>query len=391
MARKRAHGSNQYRTRVGLDGVQASGHDLMVLVALDTECQTCGEVWGTGCHAVVYPPDFSHGNHGAYGNPLKAIRSPSCPPQVLESFARATVVDDGGGKLSWQMACKIARHPNCSSEALGWLLQHDRHQVRRIVAGHPQLSLQQAVTALEKERVWPRLVVNNPIIDQQACVSLAGHSSSHVRTVAACSEYCPSPILARLALDQSSHVRIAAAANPRTPHSALMELARDASARSSLLINTALDGEILREIYRGCTNDKTSYSTSWILRRVLAHPRCPQDVLLHAYQQYPDGEMMVGVASNPNCPPDLLQQLLRHPMAAVRAQVACNPSVQSEWLWQRARDSSVVVRETVATNRTCPSDVLVRMLQDRHPKIRAAVLGNPNLPEEYRALAHLAQ
>lgn len=391
MARRRAVGSNQYRTRVGLDGVQASGHDLMVLAAQAPERRTCGDVWGTGCQAVVYPPDFSHGNHGAYGNPLKAIRSPNCPPQVLEMFARATVMDNGGGMLSWQAACKIIRHTNCSSDALGWLLQHPRHRVRQMVVAHPRLSLQHMVMALEWGRAWPKLAASNPIMDQQACASLAGHSSPHVREAVACSEHCPPPILAQMALDKAGHVRMAVAANPRTPHSALMKLADDASARSSLLNNPALNEEILRVIYRGCDGNQASYSTSWILRRVMAHPQCPQDLLIRAYKQHPAGEMMVGVASNPNCPRDILQQLLRHSQAAVRAQAACNPSVQPEWLWQRARDSSVVVREAVATHRACPPDVLVRMLRDRHPKVRAAVMGNPNLPEEYLALAQLAQ
>jgi hypothetical protein len=404
---RRAVGSNQYKTRRGVD-VSASAGELLGQVAGGIDRQVrCGEVWGTKCKVAVAPPYYSHGNHGAYGNPLKAIRSPNCPPSVLELLVRMAVGTEPGPNVSWQAACRIAQHPNCTPEILGQLLIHPKRQVREVIMRDPRVPLSGIQVALQAHRITHQHAAKHPAMDSQACTDMAYSSEPWWKAAAAASSNCPPQVLAYLMSDptQDTDTLTMAAANPNTPPEALMAVVSNPDrstlpqlpggvprAMYGLLQNPALDENALREVVRRVLARRSPdfFPGRWVYRKALQHPNCPPDVIEKARSET-DPECLSGLAENPNCPTDVLVQLAQHKAAEVRVRAVRNLSTPLEIIVRRSRDTSINVREALASNPQCPGEVLVEMLHDAHPQVRAAAKKNPNLPEEYRALMQLAR
>jgi len=73
--------------------------------------------------------------------------------------------------------------------------------------------------------------------------------------------------------------------------------------------------------------------------------------------------MLVQLADNPNCSPDLLAEL--------------------------AKSESIKVRELVVQHQHAPIEALITLLKDEDKRLSHKAARHPNLPEEYRQLARL--
>lgn len=280
-------------------------------------------------------------------------------------------------------------------------------------------------------------------------------------------------VLNRLAADEDSGVRFYVAFNPWTPVPALLGLARDANetVRWAAAMNTRLlfridpkfednlasnsISEDLRKAF-GTSGAPLEPSTAiqaeepgsrWVLttgdreyvvRRVdgnlnVYHRRLPVQMLFELANDYVEIVRM-GLASNPNTPPDVLRRLAadvsrsvkqkvagnpntepvilgilaRDPDRDVRLEVAQNPhtslrvmedfSVESDEAFRVAVagnrgtspsillglifDTSIPVRRAIAAHPSMPSPGLIRLSEDADLDVRRAVVQNPNAPPE---------
>lgn len=163
---RRGVGSNQYKTRAGVEA-QSPAADLIQQAA--GQGIRCADVWGFArrevprCQQLVYPPSFSHGNHGSEVSSVldlpprarQALASlQQCPTDTLEQLARDTDPDVRGiiiqnlrstsaaldiiarsGSVDTRLA--VAKHPNLGADTLAFLATDSSGSIRRRVAMHP--------------------------------------------------------------------------------------------------------------------------------------------------------------------------------------------------------------------------------------------------------------
>jgi len=86
------------------------------------------------------------------------------------------------------------------------------------------------------------------------------------------------------------------------------------------------------------------------------------------------------IASNPNTPPTILDQLANHHLLDVLVRVAENPSTRSVTLSQLAYHSLPEVRVATAVNMSTPLEHLEQLACDHHPDTRYILAENPHLP-----------
>jgi hypothetical protein len=95
------------------------------------------------------------------------------------------------------------------------------------------------------------------------------------------------------------------------------------------------------------------------------------------------------VASNPNCPEDLLRTLATDEDYYVCKGAASNSNCPEDLLRTLAKDEEADVRHAAAKNPNCPEDVLRTLAEDGDADVRKAAISNPNCPED--ALRTLAK
>jgi hypothetical protein len=115
------------------------------------------------------------------------------------------------------------------------------------------------------------------------------------------------------------------------------------------------------------------------------------------------------VASNPQCPPDVLDTLSRDPAYLVRLNVVCNQATPAAilnaavadphehvrwWALRKApsqdlirravADADLRTREAVAGNPHCPPALVARLAADPEPRVRGQAATNPACPDQVR-------
>lgn len=148
----------------------------MAQAAGDTERRRCGEVWGTGCRAWVQAPDYSHGEHGLFGDLAAQARHSEMTSWAMQQIAeRGTIEsrcllasrDDLPSELLSSLAAdpydsvreQVAIRLDCSPALLEVLATDPSAVVRQVVARHPALptgSLAKLLMDDDLDVVWPR-------------------------------------------------------------------------------------------------------------------------------------------------------------------------------------------------------------------------------------------
>jgi hypothetical protein len=147
------------------------------------------------------------------------------------------------------------------------------------------------------------------------------------------------------------------AGNPSCPYDVLVMLAddRDAAVRLAVAKNRTAPAE---PVLRVLAHDKEMFVRRW-------------------------------VASRPDVPVWLLEELKADREVHVRCCVARNPASPAGLLELLVRDEAQQVRQAVATNTNIPMALLEALLRDVSPEVVNAALENPSLPAATLAMWQL--
>jgi hypothetical protein len=126
-----------------------------------------------------------------------------------------------------------------------------------------------------------------------------------------------------------------------------------------------------------------------LVGEIIEHPNCSPQTMRDIYQSSPS--MAEKIATQPHCPPDLLDQLASSPRIAVRAYVAGNPSSPDTALQHLSRSAADEILLSLAGNPSCPSSILENLLKSHHPSTVRAAADNPNLPRTTLAMWQLSR
>ena len=250
-----------------------------------------------------------------------AAANPTCPPAVLEALAH-----DSDYRIQGSLAANPACPPGVVMGVLGLATRGDESLMSDLACSNavanpncPDAALRHAATATNN--AYLRVgAARNPNSDPAVVSVLAGDSNDFVREAVAYNSNCGPEVLVRLASDSAADVAVAA----------------------------------------------------------LTNPSCPEQTLRQACGENLDGEHRGGVASNPACPPDLIERLVEDPERVVAYWVVANPACPPELVERAATDPSSVVRSGVAQRRDCPADLLARLARDEEWAVRRNVAQNPD-------------
>jgi len=239
---KKAWGSNQYKTKISV-AVLLQEQDLMTQAAAQAVDETdrcrCGEVWGTECKAWVFPPDYSHDQHGLRGTLTKLADNPNCPPWAMQVLAESQQV---------KVRVNIAANLRCPPDILERLVQDPEPTVRRTAVYNP---------GCPPEGLWT--------------IARSANRSDKINMLSY-RESIPIDIIEYLSYDRSIVVSRLVARHPCSqPHI----LARLADSREDMLlyqilaINTNTDTATLTALLSSGDNK--------VVRNVLSNPNCPEE------------------------------------------------------------------------------------------------------------------
>ena len=319
---------------------------------------------------------------------------PDCPMSMLEELAT-----DG----EWQPRSSVAKNPNCPVSLLKELTKDDEWQGRYGVAENPKCPVDLlALLAKDKENYVRQSVAANPNCPVDLLKLLAKDKDHSVRKNVADNQNCPASLLEVLAKDNEDWVRCNVAVNPNCPASLLKELVKDKDyvVRRNVAVNPNCPVSLLLEVL---ANDKDDRLHSSVARN------SNSPVVLAALSSF-KWEVRDTVASNPNCPVDLLILLAEDNIKDVRSSVASHPNCPVELLVELATDTAKEVRSEVASHPYCPEslmleifsepvmskilakteslhpDILEQLGQHDSEQVRTAALSNINHPEWRRTL-----
>ena len=208
------------------------------------------------------------------------------------------------GSLAWQL--RVAQQRGLPAEVLAQLARSPYPRVRRLVAGHPQLTPGLALTLAggPDTAIRQRLAANRRT-PEALLTSLARSPDADLRRRVARNPATSPAALATLVTDADPAVRRAAARHRRTPATALAPLANDPSAevREALAHNAQCPLAVLEQL--GADADKD------VRQAVAKSPRLPQ--ALHAALLVdPSSRVRHTVAIHPRTPHHLMEFAHEH-------------------------------------------------------------------------------
>ena len=247
--------------------------------------------------------------------------------------------------------------------------------------------------AASKHEPIREAAARNPNCSFAALVRLADDDVAAIRGAVASNPGCPPVLLTILASDPAPIVRSAAVANVSCPEAALAAAAGDEfDVRWFLAGNPACPSEAL---------DVIAEDPSFVLlHSVATNPNCSQQTLLRLAAWHPGAEvsdpgvartratdMRSFVASNPACPPQMLQQLAGDPATLVRAAAAANPDIAAGALQKLAASPDVAVQAAAAANPACPPQMIRKLVRSADPsgsglRVISAAAANAACPQD---------
>jgi hypothetical protein len=120
---------------------------------------------------------------------------------------------------------------------------------------------------------------------------------------------------------------------------------------------------------------------SGIAHGLASNPRCPQQAL-NRLVKHKDVTVRYALASNTNLTPKEFQILVEDQNAYVRAEAAQNPSLPVHLQFILADDTSSAVRISLANRKTLDLDIAVHLAQSDDTAVRAAVILHCTLDDE---------
>lgn len=360
VARLYGVGSNQYRVRRRATGglVDPDQSLLHHAQGSDPVRVRCGEIWGSACPAWVSAPNWTHGKHVRFSRtrwaPAGSARFPrpeAVPPPALLALSSSPYVE---------VRVAVARHSGCPNELIDLLTQDLSEEVRE-AAWSRSTQLDRLMQALQqRDPAAAGGIVNNPASSTEMLRQVLGHDPSNLilgRMLA--HPACPPDLLHKFWSDESLTIRRGLASNPQCPPDILLRLATD--------------------------------SDSGVRRKVAHHRRCTPAVFA-ALLAGDDRWARDAAARNPRLPPQLMIQLASaDEEILVHAALAENPACHPDALDLLANLEHTMTQIRVAQHPNCAPRTLARLLSSEDTAVRNIAWGHPNLPDEYRALFHIAR
>jgi predicted DNA-binding WGR domain protein len=253
----------------------------------------------------------------------------------------------------------LVRNPNIESDLLESILQMEGDDVLRDILRHPNLSISLFETLSSALEGWG---LYNLASSEDLSVEKLTILSKHKH------ENGPAGIANNLNLTLSLMSDLAANKNEEV--------------RSELAQNPKLTPDLIKLL----SADKSKQVQS----RVAENLSTPIEILVSlSKEKDKDGDIKGALASNPNTPPAILEELMN--FAQLRCAIAHNPSTPKNVLEELAIDDDPCVRSFIARNKNTPADTLRALMlepyvekDDDKDKILAA-FSSPDALSELRA------
>lgn len=268
---------------------------------------------------------------------LALVRNPRFPTERLFEVAEDYSSEDN------EILPAVVARLDCMPETLAFIVYNSGNPgLRKMAKRHPQWTPEAFRSFLEDK---------------------AGDCPSCV----ACHPDCPPDILAHLLNSGDMETKRMVLSNRACPLAILVEasVAGDAETCSDSsvaeLAEVAMANPCNPLVLAGKAASADEFS-------VLAHSKFPRVVLR--------------VAANPACHPEVLSLLSRNDDPVVRAAVACNRSSHRDIVASLACDRAGNVRNAVARRPDCPVELLTELANDGDPNVRSSALRNRSCPRD---------
>ena len=299
-----------------------------------------------------------------------AASSPASPPAALW----AAVFDD-----SVEVNIAAASNPACPSALLRIAAAWPRILVDAALASNPALPSEMfegIVAGMVPAVFWRPRTTWLPHRGPAAASRRWRKPRSNTRptpaalSAAAAHPNCPPPLLEVLALHDDPKIRQAVAANPVCPTLLLARLRVD-SDRGVRYAARAADHSTVPRL------TGTQATERWCVLAVATNPNCPPELLGELAESCPDVLQLQAIAAHPACPAELRTMLASDivPGIAAAAQAA-DPFSDRRRIARLAASGDPAVRTAAAANLSCPTDLLKQLANDTHPRVRAVAATN---------------
>ena len=147
----------------------------------------------------------------------------------------------------------------------------------------------------------------------------------------------------------------------------LAELAQDNTDIACMVAkNPSVSAETLEAIIKQRRQPGQGES---LLIAAASNPSCPPE-MIERLVAAGGVDVVAAAASNPSASPQLLERLAAEPGQRARGGVAANSAASEKLLQQLGEDGDAFVRRCVASNGGCPAPLLLRLLDDSAAGVR---------------------
>ena len=313
-----------------------------------------------------------------------------CPPPLRRLWAMTHAHEPHAGDLRAATQAQRLPHAGELFAAAGAAMWAARHAACANVVGAAEASLRVSAPAGALRRVWGSLNFDtmslsafdhagaSPVCPPAVLAALVNGSSGIAAKAVAANRACPPDVLENAATHRLWVVRAAAAAHRRCPGVLFEGLVADFEVlvAAAAAANAACTEPAVR-FAAARTADSGGRFADRVRAAAATNPGCPPDVLERlAAARSP----MVAAAAGSNvaCPPEGLERLAVSEHTEARAAAASNPSCPPDVLKRLGDDSWVEVTQRAAANHACPPELLERFAH--RPSVAAQALSNPSCP-----------
>ena len=215
------------------------------------------------------------------------------------------------------------------------------------------------------------LAFSQPDVPVETLVKNQKHLSWLVRGAIARNRNCPAVVLK--VLEKDSHQAVAGLARRNRATAADSRVVSAARIDESIGSQPDVRG-LLDAIAQSLTKLKAPTSGMHPALKLWLPAEGKSTLLGSVYSKRAD------VASNPNCPPSLLEELAKDEDRRVRCKVLLNANCSLSLIEELAKDRDDKVREAVASSPNCTPSLLEVFAKAKDSDVRCAVARNPNCP-----------
>jgi hypothetical protein len=215
----------------------------------------------------------------------------------------------------------------------------------------------------------------------EALAQLAEDDRWEVRCNVAYNRAAPPEVLGRLAGDSRSRVRVFVAHNPRCPGKLLRQLARDPYTMRWVVSNPSCPPDVLADIWSAG-------------REQLAQHKVEIDRYEPANAALAATAETFCVVAHPGCPAETLRSVLSDEQTRQWDIPSALQSIDAPQSWPVLRahllvEFDVTVERTVAAHPNCPPDILVELIYSDQELVQLEAAANPGLPQHVLAMWQL--